>query len=301
VIEAAGGRCFFLCTTIRAVNRVAERLRDEFAEARPGLPAVRAGRTGRTELLDSFRKAGNAVLVGSQSFWEGVDVRGEALSLVIIDKLPFAPPDDPVLAARIEVMEKKGMNGFMHHTLPEAIINLKQGAGRLIRDEDDRGVLMLCDPRVISKPYGGGSGRVCRPSSARACRLKCLNSLKIRIQVSNFYCHQGKITTFPVTLRAAMSLSACAVSASAYRPEICGRILPSCHPPHQLAHRRQFAFGSRRTNSPQNTPINDAPLSKVRFQRQFGDLAVGEADHQIPSAPGDRAEGRLAYSPPTGS
>ncbi len=154
VIEAAGGRCFFLCTTIRAVNRVAERLREEFAARGLEFPLFVQGERGRTELLDSFRKAGNAVLVGSQSFWEGVDVRGEALSLVIIDKLPFAPPDDPVLAARIEVMEKRGMNGFMHHTLPEAIINLKQGAGRLIRDVDDRGVLMLCDPRVISKPYG---------------------------------------------------------------------------------------------------------------------------------------------------
>jgi ATP-dependent DNA helicase DinG len=154
VIEAAGGRCFFLCTTIRAVNRVAERLREEFAARGLAFPLFVQGERGRTELLDSFRNAGNAVLVGSQSFWEGVDVRGEALSLVIIDKLPFAPPDDPVLAARIEVMEKKGMNGFVHHTLPEAIINLKQGAGRLIRDVDDRGVLMLCDPRVISKPYG---------------------------------------------------------------------------------------------------------------------------------------------------
>jgi len=154
VIEAAGGRCFFLCTTIRAVNRVAERLREEFAARGLEFPLFVQGERGRTELLDSFRNAGNAVLVGSQSFWEGVDVRGEALSLVIIDKLPFAPPDDPVLAARIEIMEKKGMNGFVHHTLPEAIINLKQGAGRLIRDVEDRGVLMLCDPRVISKPYG---------------------------------------------------------------------------------------------------------------------------------------------------
>jgi ATP-dependent DNA helicase DinG len=154
VIEAAGGRCFFLCTTIRAVNRVAERLREEFAARGLEFPLFVQGERGRTELLDSFRNAGNAVLVGSQSFWEGVDVRGEALSLVIIDKLPFAPPDDPVLAARIEVMEKRGMNGFVHHTLPEAIINLKQGAGRLIRDVEDRGVLMLCDPRVISKPYG---------------------------------------------------------------------------------------------------------------------------------------------------
>ena len=154
VIEAAGGRTFFLCTTIRAVNRVAERLRTEFADRGLDFPLFVQGERGRTELLDSFRNAGNAVLVGSQSFWEGVDVRGEALSLVIIDKLPFAPPDDPVLAARIEVMEKQGLNGFMHHQLPEAIITLKQGAGRLIRDVDDRGVLMICDPRLISKPYG---------------------------------------------------------------------------------------------------------------------------------------------------
>ncbi len=154
VIEAAGGRTFFLCTTIRAVKQVAERLRDEFAKRGLDYPLFVQGERGRTELLDSFRTAGNAVLVGSQSFWEGVDVRGDALSLVIIDKLPFAPPDDPVLAARIDVMERQGMNGFMHHTLPEAIINLKQGAGRLIRDETDRGVLMICDPRLISKSYG---------------------------------------------------------------------------------------------------------------------------------------------------
>jgi ATP-dependent DNA helicase DinG len=154
VIEAAGGRTFFLCTTIRAVKHVAERLRKDFADKGLEYPLFVQGERGRTELLDSFRNAGNAVLVGSQSFWEGVDVRGEALSLVIIDKLPFAPPDDPVLAARIDVMEKQGLNGFMHHTLPEAIINLKQGAGRLIRDETDRGVLMICDPRLISKSYG---------------------------------------------------------------------------------------------------------------------------------------------------
>ncbi len=154
VIEAAGGRTFFLCTTNRAVKHVAERLRKDFADRGLEYPLFVQGERGRTELLDSFRNAGNAVLVGSQSFWEGVDVRGDALSLVIIDKLPFAPPDDPVLAARIDVMEKQGMNGFMHHTLPEAIINLKQGAGRLIRDETDRGVLMICDPRLISKSYG---------------------------------------------------------------------------------------------------------------------------------------------------
>ena len=154
VIEAAGGKTFLLCTTLRAVKRAAERLRNEFEQRGLPFPLFVQGDKGRTELLDQFRKAGNGVLIGSQSFWEGVDVRGDALSLVIIDKLPFAPPDDPVLSARIEVMEKQGKNGFMHHTLPEAIINLKQGAGRLIRDEGDRGVLMLCDPRVISKPYG---------------------------------------------------------------------------------------------------------------------------------------------------
>src|SRR5205823_8422483 len=144
----------FLCTTIRAVNRVAERLREEFAARGLEFPLFVQGERGRTELLDSFRKAGNAVLVGSQSFWEGVDVRGEALSLVIIDKLPFAPPDDPVLAARIEVMKNAGRNAFNELQLPQAVLQLKQGAGRLIRDEGDRGVLMLCDPRLLSKPYG---------------------------------------------------------------------------------------------------------------------------------------------------
>jgi ATP-dependent DNA helicase DinG len=154
VIEAAGGRTFLLCTTNKAVKHCAERLKDEFTKRELNFPLFVQGDAGRTELLDRFRASGNGVLIGSQSFWEGVDVRGEALSLVVIDKLPFAPPDDPVLAARIEAMEKKGLNGFVHHQLPEAIINLKQGAGRLIRDETDRGVLMICDPRLISKPYG---------------------------------------------------------------------------------------------------------------------------------------------------
>jgi ATP-dependent DNA helicase DinG len=154
VIEASGGRAFLLCTTLRAVNRAAERLRSEFERRGWPFPLFVQGAAGRTELLDRFRASGNGVLIGSQSFWEGVDVRGEALSLVIIDKLPFSPPDDPVLSARIEAMERKGLNGFVHYQLPEAIITLKQGAGRLIRDENDRGVLMLCDPRLITKPYG---------------------------------------------------------------------------------------------------------------------------------------------------
>jgi hypothetical protein len=112
------------------------------------------GEGSKSELLERFRRLGNAVLVASQSFWEGVDVRGEALSLVVIDKLPFAPPDDPVLSARIEHMKRPGRNAFMEYQLPRAVINVKQGAGRLIRDETDRGVLMICDPRLIAKPYG---------------------------------------------------------------------------------------------------------------------------------------------------
>jgi len=154
VIIASGGRAFLLCTTLRAVKQCAQRLREEFEKRGLSFALFVQGESGRTELLEQFRRSGNGILVGSQSFWEGVDVRGEALSLVVIDKLPFAPPDDPVLSARITAMEQQGKNGFVHHQLPEAIINLKQGAGRLIRDETDRGVLMLCDPRILSKPYG---------------------------------------------------------------------------------------------------------------------------------------------------
>src|SRR5690349_11385231 len=147
-------RAFLLCTTIRAVNRAAERLREEFEQRGLPFPLMVQGESGRTELLDRFRAAGNAVLIGSQSFWEGVDVRGEALSVVIIDKLPFAPPDDPVLAARIEGLRAREGNPFTELQLPQAVLQLKQGAGRLIRDETDRGVLMLCDPRLVSRPYG---------------------------------------------------------------------------------------------------------------------------------------------------
>ncbi|AVA33460.1 ATP-dependent DNA helicase DinG [Cupriavidus metallidurans] len=154
LIEAAGGRTFLLCTTLRAVQKASDMLYDLFAERGINLPLLVQGQASRTELLDRFRELGNAVLVGSQSFWEGVDVRGEALSLVIIDKLPFAPPDDPVLAARMEVLQKKGLSPFAVHQLPHAVITLKQGAGRLIRSETDRGVLAICDTRLVEKPYG---------------------------------------------------------------------------------------------------------------------------------------------------
>ncbi len=154
LVEASKGRAFFLFTSLRAMQRAYDILVAEFDRRGWDYPLMLQGEGSRSELLTRFRDHGNAVLLGSQSFWEGVDVRGEALSLVIIDKLPFAPPDDPVLAARIEQLNKQGRNAFMEYQLPRAIITLKQGAGRLIRDETDRGVLMICDPRIITKPYG---------------------------------------------------------------------------------------------------------------------------------------------------
>jgi len=154
VIQASGGRAFVLCTSLRAMREIHALLKEAFAQNGIEYPLLMQGESSRSELLERFRKRGNAVLVGSQSFWEGVDVRGEALSVVIIDKLPFAPPDDPVLAARIDKMNTEGKNAFMEYQLPYAVITLKQGAGRLIRDEADRGVLMICDPRLITKPYG---------------------------------------------------------------------------------------------------------------------------------------------------
>jgi ATP-dependent DNA helicase DinG len=154
VIRASGGRTFLLCTSLRAMREAHERIREAFAKEGLEFPLLLQGEGARTELLERFRKLGNAVLVASQSFWEGVDVPGSALSTVIIDKLPFSPPDDPVLAARIEKINREGRSAFMEYQLPHAVITLKQGAGRLIRSESDRGVLMICDPRLITKPYG---------------------------------------------------------------------------------------------------------------------------------------------------
>ena len=154
VIQASQGRAFVLCTSLKAMREVHALLKEAFATNGMEYPLLLQGESTRTELLDRFRAHGNAVLVGSQSFWEGVDVRGEALSVVIIDKLPFAPPDDPVLSARIDKMNAEGKNAFMEYQLPHSVITLKQGAGRLIRDETDRGVLVICDPRLITKPYG---------------------------------------------------------------------------------------------------------------------------------------------------
>ncbi len=149
VLQASGGRAFLLFTSHRALQEAAALL----AERLP-FPLLVQGSAPRAELLERFRRSGNGVLLGTSSFWEGVDVRGEALSCVIIDKLPFASPGDPVLQARIEAMRRGGGNPFREFQLPQAVISLKQGAGRLIRDVTDRGVLVVCDPRLLSRAYG---------------------------------------------------------------------------------------------------------------------------------------------------
>ena len=153
-LEASRGRAFLLFTSLRAMREGHALLEAAFARRGLDYPLLVQGTESRSELLERFRRLGNAVLVGSHSFWEGVDVRGEALSVVVIDKLPFAAPDDPVLAARIDSMNREGRNAFVEYQLPQAVITLKQGAGRLIRDETDRGVLMICDPRLLARSYG---------------------------------------------------------------------------------------------------------------------------------------------------
>ncbi|MGH8082855.1 MAG: ATP-dependent DNA helicase [Lysobacter sp.] len=148
VLEASGGRAFVLFASHRALREAAELLRGG------PWPLFVQGEAPRHVLLERFRASGNGVLLGAASFREGVDVAGEALSVVVIDKLPFAAPDDPVFEARLDAIRRGGGNPFRDEQLPQAVIALKQGAGRLIRSETDRGVLVLCDPRLLSKSYG---------------------------------------------------------------------------------------------------------------------------------------------------
>ncbi|MEQ1559749.1 MAG: ATP-dependent DNA helicase [Methyloglobulus sp.] len=149
VLEASKGRAFFLFTSHRALKQAAELL-----ENRIQYPLLIQGNKPKAQLLAEFKRLGNAILLGTASFWEGVDVRGEALSCVIIDKLPFSSPGDPILKARLEAISERGGNPFFEHQLPTAVIALRQGIGRLIRDETDRGVLMVCDPRLLKRSYG---------------------------------------------------------------------------------------------------------------------------------------------------
>ncbi|MCB1802274.1 MAG: ATP-dependent DNA helicase [Gammaproteobacteria bacterium] len=149
ILAASGGRAFLLFTSHRALREAAGLLDEQL-----DFPLLVQGSAPKAELLEKFVEHGNAVLLATASFWEGVDVRGEALSLVIIDKLPFASPGDPVLQARLDAIRRRGGNPFMQYQVPQAAIALKQGAGRLIRDVSDRGVLVTCDPRMLKKGYG---------------------------------------------------------------------------------------------------------------------------------------------------
>ena len=149
LIKISRGRAFLLFTSFRALNEAAELLK-----GRLDFPMLVQGEAPRHELLQRFRQEGDAVLLGTGSFWEGVDVKGDALSVVIIDKLPFAAPDDPVLQARSRAIRSNGLNPFMTLQLPQAVVSLRQGAGRLIRSVNDKGVFILCDSRLVSKSYG---------------------------------------------------------------------------------------------------------------------------------------------------
>ncbi|MBL4829560.1 MAG: ATP-dependent DNA helicase [Aliivibrio sp.] len=149
VIVKNGGRCFFLCTSHQMMKKLAERFREQL-----DLPVLVQGETSKQRLLAEFMELGNALLVATGAFWEGIDVRGDTLSCVIIDKLPFTAPDDPLLKARIEDCRLKGGEPFSQVQIPDAVITLKQGVGRLIRDQKDKGALIICDNRLVTKQYG---------------------------------------------------------------------------------------------------------------------------------------------------
>lgn len=149
VIKQNGGRCFFLCTSHQMVRDLSERFREQL-----DLPVLVQGETSKQKLLAEFLELGNALLIATGAFWEGIDVRGQALSCVIIDKLPFTAPDDPLLKARIEDCRMQGGDPFSQVQIPDAVITLKQGVGRLIRDRNDHGALIICDNRLVSRQYG---------------------------------------------------------------------------------------------------------------------------------------------------
>jgi ATP-dependent DNA helicase DinG len=152
--RALGGRTFVLTTTLRALQSVGERLRAEFEAQGDNIQVLMQGQIPKRQLMQQFLSGPRSVLVGSQTFWEGIDVPGDALQCVLIDKLPFPPPNDPLVEARVKRLEGEGRNPFADYFVAEAAVSLKQGAGRLIRSETDRGLLVVCDPRMAGMNYG---------------------------------------------------------------------------------------------------------------------------------------------------
>jgi Rad3-related DNA helicase len=153
LVEASRGRAFLLFSSKRMLDAVYDIFLSELP-AQLKFPLLRQGDMTRMELVSNFRERPGAVLFGLKSFWEGVDIAGEALSLVVIDKLPFDPPDDPVHEARVAQMKAAGENWFGIYVLPQAVLRLKQGLGRLLRTHDDRGVMAILDTRLHTKGYG---------------------------------------------------------------------------------------------------------------------------------------------------
>jgi ATP-dependent DNA helicase DinG len=153
LLDMTGGGIFCLFTSHRALNAAKKWFKSR-RKILKGRSLLVQGDSPRDDLIRKFRQKENAVLLGTGSFWQGVDVRGAALTIVAIDKLPFASPADPLMMARLEYIRRQGGNGFSEHQLPQAVLSLKQGAGRLLRDQNDFGVIVLCDPRITSKNYG---------------------------------------------------------------------------------------------------------------------------------------------------
>ena len=172
-----GGRTFVLTTTLRSLQTIGQELQAEFEAEGDAIQVLRQGQGPKRQLMQRFLEGPHAVLVGSQSFWAGVDVPGDALQCVLIDKLPFPPPNDPLVEARVQRLEREGRNPFAEYFVAEAAVSLKQGAGRLIRSETDRGLLVICDPRMAGMNYGRRLREALPPMTALTSQAEALHWL----------------------------------------------------------------------------------------------------------------------------